>query len=230
MAAVPYPLNGGQNHHNRSAAGRRSAGRANRTHLRLVEQPLFVEPIFDELTSEALAALAPKALWSEPEVQLPRQQIISELSAGHLMLDRQLSTCVGPGALQLTDPAKLTNQFVDGFVSPVVAGKMLDRTAVRSRLRYRVRRLFVGIVVGAALYGAVSGASALASSHQGSPVVIAGSVRVQGGYEYTVRAGDTLWSIASRVYPNGDPRPLQAQLSAELSGKSPQPGEHLILP
>lgn len=47
---------------------------------------------------------------------------------------------------------------------------------------------------------------------------------------YVVRPGDTLWSIATRVDPQGDPRPLVARLSAQVGGDTVVPGERLVLP
>jgi Tfp pilus assembly protein FimV len=47
---------------------------------------------------------------------------------------------------------------------------------------------------------------------------------------YTVRPGDTLWSIASRIDPTGDPRPVVEQLASEVGGDNVYPGEQIALP
>ncbi len=47
---------------------------------------------------------------------------------------------------------------------------------------------------------------------------------------YVVRSGDTLWSIAERVDPTGDPRPIVSRLAAELGTDTVVPGEQLALP
>jgi nucleoid-associated protein YgaU len=47
---------------------------------------------------------------------------------------------------------------------------------------------------------------------------------------YIVQRGDTLWSIAERLSPEGDPRPLMTAMSAQVGGDTLRPGERLILP
>jgi nucleoid-associated protein YgaU len=49
---------------------------------------------------------------------------------------------------------------------------------------------------------------------------------------YVVRQGDTLWSIARRVSPNDDPRPVVDALAATngLDGSAITPGQSLIVP
>jgi len=55
-------------------------------------------------------------------------------------------------------------------------------------------------------------------------------VKVPGGYRYVARPGDTLWSIASKLEPGGDPRPLVAELEQQLHGAELIPGDPLKLP
>ena len=48
-------------------------------------------------------------------------------------------------------------------------------------------------------------------------------------HAYVVQPGDTLWSIARQLQPEGDVRPLVDQLSARHGGSALQAGERLDL-
>ena len=48
--------------------------------------------------------------------------------------------------------------------------------------------------------------------------------------DYTVRPGDSLWSIAVRMDPSADPRPTVARLAAEIGTYQVAPGEQIALP
>jgi hypothetical protein len=94
-----------------------------------------------------------------------------------------------------------------------------------------LRRLLPGAATLAVLVGSWFGIGALAASAHAVQVErLPGSVSVPGGYVYVVRPGDTLWSIAARVEPTADPRPLVDRLQAELGGNTLQPGDRLLLP
>ena len=47
---------------------------------------------------------------------------------------------------------------------------------------------------------------------------------------YVVRAGDTLWTIARRIQPDGDVRPLVDALASARDGRPLQPGERVVVP
>ncbi len=47
---------------------------------------------------------------------------------------------------------------------------------------------------------------------------------------YTVQPGDTVWSIAQRVNPTADPRPLVAQIEGQTGSDTVRPGQHIKLP
>ena len=52
----------------------------------------------------------------------------------------------------------------------------------------------------------------------------------RGPVVYTVQPGDSLWSIAERLDPTADPRPLVARLASQTGSESVKPGERIVLP
>jgi hypothetical protein len=112
----------------------------------------------------------------------------------------------------------------------------VDRVAVRrgrdvsARRRLRAQRLarrrvlLAGLAVAAALVLLALPLRALGGT------AVAGPPSLRASVVYVVQPGDSLWSIASRVDPSGDPRALVSQLEAQTGSDRVVPGEHLRLP
>lgn len=203
---------------------RPSPPRRGRARLQLVE-PLdtadvleeFGEAVFDEI-----AAPSEWSVWQRPMPEIPRREILTRDHAAVVVPEFRPRGLVR-GAPPLVDSGgRAAARRDDGMPSP--------STRRRRAPRYRMRRLVAALLVSAVVGGVVAGADVLAQSHQGAPVALDHSVSVAGGQLYTVQPGDTLWSIASAVYPNGDPRALVATLETRLGSAAPVPGERILLP
>jgi nucleoid-associated protein YgaU len=93
------------------------------------------------------------------------------------------------------------------------------------RTRVRRRRRAAILVGGALVVGVLTAplAKALGEPNEPAPAV---------EERYVVRSGDTLWSIAGHVAPNGDPRPVVDAL-VEANDVDPGalvPGQTLVVP
>jgi hypothetical protein len=119
-------------------------------------------------------------------------------------------------AVQVLVEPQPWSEPVDDRQGLVVVPPLQRRRALPDRAtRIRRRRLAVLIVAIVLVTGVVALARAIVyagSSHvtQTSPTPITESV-------YVVQPGDTLWSIAERLAPDGDPRPIVEELR-DLNG------------
>ncbi len=93
-----------------------------------------------------------------------------------------------------------------------------------------LRRLLPGVVSLAVLAGIWLGAGALHPGVVPQPGHRAAGGSLVAGATYVAGPGDTLWSIAVRLAPSADPRPLVAEMSSQLDGSSLQPGDRIVLP
>lgn len=93
--------------------------------------------------------------------------------------------------------------------------------------RVRRRRLVLGLAVGAVLVALALPSSVLGA---GPAQPTAASLAGEAGHTYVVQPGDTLWGIAQRLAPKGDPRPLVDEMAAQIGSDTVAPGEHLTLP
>ncbi len=105
-----------------------------------------------------------------------------------------------------------------------------DPRAAARAAAVRRRHVLLGIVavVAAVLLAVPSGGRGSAGLASPGPAPVGAPLTPHT--TYVVHPGDTLWSIAERLDPQGDPRPLMTKMSAQLGGTAPRPGERLLLP
>ena len=111
---------------------------------------------------------------------------------------------------------------------PTRAGCVTDGRTTRPSVAVRRRRVVLGTVAAGLLVALALPWSGTGGSLATSGPALAGET-VVAHHAYVVQPGDTLWSIAVRLDPTGDPRPVVAKLEAEV-GDNVVPGEQLVLP
>ena len=112
----------------------------------------------------------------------------------------------------------------------VRTGPVVHRMLVTSpAATYRRRRLVALLVVVTGVAALILVLHGLLASFGGGPLT---APERPGAPEtvYVVQPGDTFWGIASRLRPNGDPRPLVAELVAAHGNPVLVAGERLRLP
>jgi hypothetical protein len=93
---------------------------------------------------------------------------------------------------------------------------------------YWCRRLVAALIVVGLASALWAGLGAL-----GGALTVSGRSSPLGGAAdpvYVVQPGDTLWTLARRLDPGGDPRPLVDRLVAARAGATLQVGERFSLP
>ena len=113
---------------------------------------------------------------------------------------------------------------------PGSAAKALPDRPTRVR-----RRRLVALLLTLALIGAIATAGralvgAASSLEPSSPQPVEVPFLSPGvGETYVVKPGDTLWSIASAIAPDSDPRPVVDALRAANGGPDIQVGQRLMI-
>jgi Tfp pilus assembly protein FimV len=99
--------------------------------------------------------------------------------------------------------------------------------------RVRRRRLAVLVVAVALAAGVAAGVQAVAGLTAVGTTTEPRPVEVRpvpaAGHEYVVQPGDTLWSIATQIAPDADPRPVVDALRAANGGPVLEVGTRLTL-
>jgi nucleoid-associated protein YgaU len=95
--------------------------------------------------------------------------------------------------------------------------------AAMGRTRVRYRRLAATLALAAVASAWAPAAVGALSSDGATPVA---------RQRYLIRSGDTLWSIALRISPGEDPRPLVDAISSAnaIDAESLVPGQTLVIP
>jgi hypothetical protein len=95
--------------------------------------------------------------------------------------------------------------------------------------RVRRRRLAaIALVALVTLAGIGAGRLLWSAAVGSSPPEAIGSAPITGDV-YVVQPGDTLWSIAERIAPGDDPRPVVAELKARNGDVELTPGDRLVV-
>lgn len=127
-------------------------------------------------------------------------------------------------------PLRRESPSIGREVDPAARQRTRRRVHSAKMLRRRIRALAVVGVSLAATFGLWIGTSAVASAAHGQLQILPGAVKTANGYLYRVQPGDTIWSIATRLDPSGDPRPMADAIESELGGTDLQAGMRLLVP
>lgn len=100
---------------------------------------------------------------------------------------------------------------------PIEARSVVRTPAIFWRRRVAAVVIAVGMLAVAGKAGAALGGPTLAGPPR-SPSIVT----------YVVQPGDSLWSVAQRLEPGRDPRPIVDELAKVRHGSDLQPGETIV--
>lgn len=137
-------------------------------------------------------------------------------------------------SLRLVDPARSDGRTVSRSVTPPPRVQPSPPTSTFWRRRLMVLLVLTSVVVGAHLLvsAAISGSderSVVTASSAADASFVAPNSEPIAPAVYVVRPGDTMWSIATRLQPEGDVRQLVDQLTERAGGSGLQAGQRIAL-
>lgn len=133
-------------------------------------------------------------------------------------------------------PAHMPEVKSEAVVYPVPGRLRRDPRAVRRVFRSALWAIVVGLgaawMMGAIMSRQSGGAHAgvIGSAVTDAQTEALGPLKPASEVVYVVQPGDTLWSIARRLDPAGDERPMVDRLASRLHGASIYPGEVIQIP
>lgn len=111
----------------------------------------------------------------------------------------------------------------DRVRQPVTHPSRPTSAACFRRRRVAVSSLFLGMLLAGRVALGLLGSGPLSASQPASPVLVSERVHI-------VQPGDTLWSIARSLQPEGDVRRVVHQLVSQRDGAALRVGERIALP
>lgn len=140
-------------------------------------------------------------------------------------------------AITFPGPAAPFRSTTRSTFAPAPAAVLRPRHGRRPAAVYRRRRaavaalcLALALALAVAWVGGALGGGSLAASGAGAPAVRALQLQPVSATAHVVAPGDTLWSIARQLQPEGDVRPVVDALAASRGGRPLQVGERIALP